>query len=214
MHKKQRRRLAFTLAEIIVVVTIVIILAGIAFSSTSGVIKNLRFNNAFNKMVLMVQEARNLAATGKDSRASNYGIDFYQMTQGGVTVHAMRLYKEFLNAPQQFIFNSTQQPDLQPPEDQELLTYHLPQTLSLLVTPLITVPAGSAVACNPSSNPPPSLFFNAGSGSLEIRCGNNPATVQMYSASFTIAETPPGGPQAQRSKAFTIHKAAGIPQIQ
>lgn len=66
----------YTLAEILVVVSIILILATAALQGTRSIIKNMRFSNAFNKMLFMVQHGRNLAITGKDSTAKNYGVRF------------------------------------------------------------------------------------------------------------------------------------------
>ena len=36
----------------------------------------MRFNNAFNKMVLMVQKAKSLATSGKKTDVKNYKVEF------------------------------------------------------------------------------------------------------------------------------------------
>lgn len=67
---------AFTIIEMLVVIAIVLILSAAAIGGTSGLIKNLRFNNAFNKTILLVQQARNLAITGKDNLIKSYILEF------------------------------------------------------------------------------------------------------------------------------------------
>lgn len=64
---------AFSITELIIVIAIILILATAALNTVPGVLQGLRFNNAFNKMVLMVQEARSLAMTAKKS------ADFYEV---------------------------------------------------------------------------------------------------------------------------------------
>lgn len=61
---------AFTLAELIVVISIIIVLAGASIIGTAGIIKNLRFANAFNRLVFMVQEARSRAVTSRGTAAA------------------------------------------------------------------------------------------------------------------------------------------------
>lgn len=66
----------FTIIELIIVVAILIIMAGAALSGTGGIIRGLRFSNAFNKIVLMVQRARSLAVTGKNPNIKWYEVQF------------------------------------------------------------------------------------------------------------------------------------------
>ncbi len=66
----------FTIVELIIVIAILIIMAGAALSGTGGIIRGLRFSNTFNKMVLMVQQARSLAVTGKNSDMKWYEVRF------------------------------------------------------------------------------------------------------------------------------------------
>lgn len=64
---------AYTIAELIIVIAIILILSTAAISGSAGLIRSLRFTNSFNKMVFMVQQARSLAVTGKGS-AANYDV--------------------------------------------------------------------------------------------------------------------------------------------
>lgn len=52
---------AFTLIEIIIVTAIIIILTAAAITGASGVVKTLRFNNTFDKVVFMLQKTRSIA---------------------------------------------------------------------------------------------------------------------------------------------------------
>lgn len=68
---------AFTLIEIIIVMAIILILTTAAITGTSKVLKNLRFTNSFNKVVFMIQKARDLAISGKEGGniAINYTVE-------------------------------------------------------------------------------------------------------------------------------------------
>lgn len=56
--------------------SIVVILSAIALSGSMAAIRHLRFTNTFNKMVLMLQQARSLAQSGKDINIESYGVRF------------------------------------------------------------------------------------------------------------------------------------------
>mgnify|MGYP001568021810 CR=1 FL=1 len=72
------RRQGFTIAEMIVVIAVVLILAAAAIGGTSAITRSLRFTNTFNKLVFMVQQARNLAVTGNNSDTKEYVVIFEQ----------------------------------------------------------------------------------------------------------------------------------------
>lgn len=61
--------------ELVIVTVVVIILASSVLMGTGQVMRNLRFGNAFNKMVFMVQQARNAAITSKGD-FDYYGVEF------------------------------------------------------------------------------------------------------------------------------------------
>lgn len=63
---------AFTLIEIIIVMALILILTTAAITGTSKILAGLRFNNTFNKLIGMLQNARNLAMAGKGDES------FYQ----------------------------------------------------------------------------------------------------------------------------------------
>jgi len=65
---------AFTLVEIIIVLTVIMIMSVMAVSGTSGMLVNIRFTNAFNKTLLLVQQASNLAISGKNSDIKDYSV--------------------------------------------------------------------------------------------------------------------------------------------
>ena len=65
---------AFTLVEIIIVLTVIMIMSVMAVGGTSGILGNIRFTNAFNKMLLLVQQASNLSINGKNPDIINYSV--------------------------------------------------------------------------------------------------------------------------------------------
>ena len=66
---------AYTLAELMIVIAIVLVLAAAAITGGASVIKNLKFGNAFNKIVFTVQRARSAALTAKDAQTvSEYRV--------------------------------------------------------------------------------------------------------------------------------------------
>lgn len=67
---------AYTLVELLIVIGIVLIIAAAAVTGSRGAIKTMRFNSAFNKMVLIVQDARNHALTEKNQNFDYYGVRF------------------------------------------------------------------------------------------------------------------------------------------
>ncbi len=71
MNKK-----AFTLIEIFIVIGIVLILAAAAINGYRGIAKTMRFNNTFNKIVAIVQQARNMASNEKNTDITAYKIEF------------------------------------------------------------------------------------------------------------------------------------------
>lgn len=77
MKKSLPTSSAFTLIEIIIVMAIILILTTAAITGTSKVLKNLRFTNSFNKVVFMIQKARDLAISGKQggNSTTNYLIE-------------------------------------------------------------------------------------------------------------------------------------------
>lgn len=65
---------AFTILEIIIAIAVILILAAAALQGSGGIIRSMRFNNAFNKLVLMTQKARSMAVAGKNVDIEKYAI--------------------------------------------------------------------------------------------------------------------------------------------
>ena len=75
-YNRRVNKKAFTILEIIIAIAVILILATAALSGSGGIIRSMRFNNAFNKMVLMVQKAKSLATSGKKTDVKNYKVEF------------------------------------------------------------------------------------------------------------------------------------------
>lgn len=83
----------FTILEIIIAISVILILAAVALTNAGGIIQGMRFTNAFNKTFLMVQKARNLAMAGKETQIEKYGVVFFINTQPKNTA-ALFLYEK------------------------------------------------------------------------------------------------------------------------
>lgn len=69
------KRSGFTLAELVIVMAIVLMLAAAAITGSIGLLRSLRFSNTFNKLVLMTQQARSLASSARGTDISYYEIE-------------------------------------------------------------------------------------------------------------------------------------------
>lgn len=67
---------AFTILEIIIAIAVILILAAAALQGSGGIIRSMRFNNAFNKILFITQQARNQALNGKNTEVKSYEIKF------------------------------------------------------------------------------------------------------------------------------------------
>ncbi|MEK9133086.1 MAG: type II secretion system protein [Patescibacteria group bacterium] len=72
----------FTLLELMISIVVILILAAAVLGGTGSVMQNLRFGNAFNKIVFMVQSVRSMALIAKGDIAV-YGIAFTQPNVDG-----------------------------------------------------------------------------------------------------------------------------------
>lgn len=66
----------FTILEIVIAIAVILILATAALSGSGGIIRSMRFSNAFNKIILMVQRAKSLATSGKKTDVKSYKVEF------------------------------------------------------------------------------------------------------------------------------------------
>lgn len=166
----------FTIAEIIIAITVIIILAAAAITGSAGLIRTLRFNNAFNKMIFMVQQARSLAVTGKGSAAIyDVKLDIVANTISiGSSTAAIR-------------------------EPLETLTLEATTNLEFFASRTGGVCGISAI-----------IQFERGSGKTSLQCDSVNPPPSLLTVGV-VREVEAGA--ERRSKTFSIHQAAGIPQI-
>lgn len=167
----------FTIAELIIVIAIIIILAGAAITGSAGLIRSLRFSNTFNKMIFMVQQARSLAVTGKGT-AANYDV-LIEMVPLNISIGS-----------------STS------------ATRDIIETLVLEETTNLKFFASHTGG--PSCGTTATIQFERGSGKTSLQCDS--ANPPPSSLTVGIREVEVG--VEKRSKTFSIHQAAGIPQIE
>lgn len=171
----------FTIAEIIIAITVIIILAAAAITGSAGLIRTLRFNNAFNKMIFMVQQARSLAVTGKNSTTVKaYGVQFN------------------LTAPFSAALYNIDQNDAS--RDSETLQLEATTELALYSSPNCSIAK---------------IQFANGSGETSLACeGGTPTDPSLLMLGLCEGENCVSDLNAApRNKSFSIHSAAGIPQI-
>lgn len=165
---KAMKKSAFTLVELMIVVAIVLILAAAATGGALSVLRNLRFSNAFNKAVFIVQEARNLAINEKGTAAS------YRVEITGTTLNL-------------FALDSTTAIDSYALQNMPNATFY-------------SRAVGSSGDCTPAE-----IKFAKGAVKTTLICAgaDNPASLIVGLSD----------PENNLDKSFTIHKAAGIPQL-
>lgn len=177
----KKTRFAFTIIELIIVIAILLILAAGAFGGTGGIIRGLRFSNAFNKMVLMVQQARSLAVTGKNPDLKSYEVQLN------------------MSAPFSAVLQGIQQNDA--PQIIESFTLDAAST-NLSLT--------NNGGCDPAI-----IRFLNGKAETQLLCtgGSLPSVTLLTIMLEDTSGGAPAGTAPVHSKSFTIHRAAGIPQI-
>ncbi|MBI5413487.1 prepilin-type N-terminal cleavage/methylation domain-containing protein [Candidatus Peregrinibacteria bacterium] len=161
------KKSAFTLIELMIVIAIMLILAAAAMSGMSSVLRNLRFGNAFNKAVFMVQQARNLAATEKGAAAS-YRVE---IASDNIKLFADTTLTE---------------------------TYNLQNMPGATFVSQVTGITGN---CSTAK-----IEFAKGAAKTILTCEGGSANP----ASLTVALSDTAN---SLNKSFSIHNAAGIPQL-
>ncbi|MEK7528926.1 MAG: type II secretion system protein [Patescibacteria group bacterium] len=73
---KNHTKSGFTLVELVVIGTIILILAGVAITQGVSTQRSLRHRAAFDAAIGMIQEARTMAQTGEDTGDTAYGVAF------------------------------------------------------------------------------------------------------------------------------------------
>ena len=177
----------FTLGELMVVISIVMILSAVAISSTRGILQNLNFNNTFNKGVFMAQQARSLAVTGADSTKTGYGVQF---DASGIKSYSTTE-------------DTTSASTCTTPTHTILETYALPASTALKYT---STPNAVATPCDCAM-----ITFFHGQSTAKLTCEGGGNISMPDSLKITLQGV---GPGAEKSKSFSIHRAAGVPQVE
>ena len=141
----------------IVVVCIVMILAAAAITGSAGILRNLRFGNAFNKIVLMVQSARGLAVTGKnsyDTPITSYDVRFNLSASQSVDI--------FANGPNVVVE-----------------TYTIEATTGLQIFANELENAAAPTPCS-GLDPAAVLSFAQNSAALTLTCGGTPRPLMQF----------------------------------
>lgn len=178
---------AFTLIEIIIVMAIVLILTAAAITGTSRILKNIQFNNVFNKLVFMVQTARNLAIAGK---TGDTNVRFYDL-------HVETSLNQFLDLRTRNADGSTDSIEF----------YFIDKNKFKVFSSDITngIPG---IDCPQEVH----IKFEVGTGKFFVNCpgGLNPEAKIIQVGVKELQENAPG----TREQSFLIHRATGIPQVQ
>lgn len=154
----------FTLIEILIVVAIVAILAAAAIGNSSGLIDGLRFNNAFNKTVFMVQQARNFSSSGKDN--FSHGVQIVN----GATSFTIKLFAD-------------DDGDGSYDASEESENYSLPSGVSIEVSNL----GGSSSECDF----PIQILFALRTAEASLKCGTTSTSqIKITLTSATLGRTP------------------------
>jgi prepilin-type N-terminal cleavage/methylation domain-containing protein len=168
----------FTIIELIIVIAILLILAAGAFGGTGGIIRGLRFSNTFNKMILMVQQARSLAVTGKNPDLKSYEVQFNFTAPGSMVLQGIRQ-------------NDT---------PQEIERFSLDTQTNLEFT--------SEPSCTQAT-----IRFLNGKAETELICIGGTLSSPLLTIGLEETASGAAGTAPAHQKSFTIHRAAGIPQI-
>lgn len=178
------RNKAYSLVELIVVIAIILVLASAAVIGSQNIIKSLRLNNAFNKVVFMVQQARNLAITAKNTFATP------------VTQYEVRFYLDATTSPQKVeIFAKG------PDQVMETYTFNAASGLSVAISNYIN--ASPTNFCST----PTIIAFEQTTAKTNINCpGTTPPNTPILQIKVQG--------QNANQKTFLFQRGAGIPQVQ
>lgn len=184
------KRKGFTLIEIIIVIAVMLILGGAAFGGAREILRTLRFNNAFNKLVLVIQQARNLAVTNKTQAGTaviQYVVNISKQT---------RIVRFFADMDGDGYVTSAE----------EVESYSIPTNDNIILV-------ANDTALNAPCIEYASIIFTLPSAQTKLVCG---AVAIPFSATVFVSQLTLGTQETTtngRTKTFTIHEAAGIPQI-
>lgn len=175
----------FTIIEIIIVIVVILILATAAISGSAGLIRSLRFNNAFNKMVFMVQQARSLAVTERNSDVEAYGVQFNLHEPPNNTI---AFFADETDNSNDFQLDTA-------PTDETIESFQLESATGIALT------AGSCLNFAV-------ILFRNGNGEAILNC-NGDTDINVLTIGLQEVEA---GAEI-RAKTFSIHRATGVPQI-
>jgi prepilin-type N-terminal cleavage/methylation domain-containing protein len=177
------KKSGFSLVELIIVIAIIMILAAAGLTGYGSISTNLRFNNTFNRIIQMVEQARSMAVTGKGT-AGGYGVHIKNDIENDTV-------ELFSSNPDDA---STYSALSHKPIDSEIIKASA--KLELKAT------TEEAMTCSTAT-----IFFE-----------RNTSKTSLYCIAIDL-KTPPvlkielSTSDASKTKSFSIHKAAGIPQL-
>lgn len=181
--------------EIVIAIAVILILAAAALQGSGGIIRSMRFNNAFNKLVLMVQKGKSLATAGKDTSVEKYAIIISLTGISSVypeNTAALVLYKYL--APK--------------PEVLELL--NLEETSKLY----LKTEKADGLKCSQIA----AIIFKNGTAEPTLACDGNSVSLNPAAADLTnilkiSLEEKDAAVNQVREKTFSISNLSGVPQL-
>lgn len=182
-HQPKR---AFTLLEIIIVITIIITLAAVAVSQTSGVQQLLRFQNAFQQTVFLVQRSRTMAVT-RQGTAEVFGIDLSASNE--------------IN-----LFSATSISDTDPTSEEN---FKLPSDIFHSVQRTASGGADCTAAKIGFERGTGNTLFSC----TDLPPGVRELRITLCQVSSGASCASEGDPEFIRNRSFIIHLASGIPQF-
>ncbi|MFA6521199.1 MAG: prepilin-type N-terminal cleavage/methylation domain-containing protein [Candidatus Gracilibacteria bacterium] len=174
----------FTLIELVIAVTVIIILAGSALAGVGPVMRSLRVGNTFNKMVFMVQQARSAAATSR-GESDYYGVKF----EINVMPSIIHRFEEKIG-------------DLQPTPVEDF---------AILASANSKIFANNKQTGQPCGFNSATIKFEKKTAIPHFYCDGVEADNNSILMEFLLKEDLQAN---AKTKGFIIHKQAGIPQIQ
>lgn len=183
---------AFTVAELLIIIAVILILSAAAIGGSQGLMRSLRFGNSFNKIMFMIQRARSLAVTGKNPDVKSYQVNFKLPLEDGLPAPGAAAHTAAL---QKILEGATSAPDDDSTEISETFTLETSTRLFFAATP----PAGITETCDSVT-----LTFKNGNAQTSLSCN----TTAISQITLELKEN-----GAERSKKILIHGATGIPQV-
>lgn len=195
MAKKYEQ--GFTVVELLIVITIMLVLASSAIAGGMYILRMLKFNNVFNKVILMVQNARSMAATEKGGgETAKYGVRFFSGTPFYVQIFS----QSAADATDGTITEA----------------FYLPRDFSMQIQDLTITIGSSTCESTVPTTPLAEIIFPKASRDIVMKCEGTdvssgpdpPEKIKLMQ--FSISSV---GPFGTTTKAFVVHKTTGMPQI-